>query len=198
VLAASAGWKPAHGVFLVLLVPTVVAWASAELRQALKRRPEATTAGWGGEVVLRATAVAGALLAALAVTEVPAADIRPAALAAWLGLLFLWCGIALRIWCFRTLGRYFTLTVRTSRDQPVIADGPYRVLRHPSYSGLLLAFIGLGLFIGNWLSVLALGVGFTIGIVSRIRMEERALVADLGDRYLEYAATRKRLVPFVW
>ena len=88
--------------------------------------------------------------------------------------------------------------MRTSRDQPVIADGPYRVLRHPSDSGLLLAFIGVGLFIGNWLSVLALGVGYTIGLVARIRVEERALVADLGDRYLDSAATRKRPVPFVW
>jgi protein-S-isoprenylcysteine O-methyltransferase Ste14 len=198
VIAARAAWKPAHGVFLVLLIPTVVVWASAEVRQAVKLRPEATRAGWGSEVVLRVTAVAGALVAALAVAKVPAADIRPEALAAWLGLLFLWCGVALRIWCFHTLGRYFTLTVRTSSDQPVIADGPYRVLRHPSYTGILLAVIGLGLFIGNCLSVLALAAGFTIGLVYRIRVEERALLKDLGDRYREYAATRKRLIPFVW
>ncbi len=56
------------------------------------------------------------------------------------------------------IGRYFTLTVRTSSDQPVIADGPYRV-RHPNYTAILLAVIGLGLFIGNWLSVPALAAG---------------------------------------
>ncbi len=190
--------NPAHGPFLVLFVITILVWVLAELRQAVKRRPEAPRAEWGSEVVLRATAVAGALAAVLALKKVPAAAIRPEALAEWLGLVFLWCGVALRLWSFHTLGRYFTLTVRTSSDQPVIANGPYGVLRHPSYSGILLAVIGIGLLIGNWLSVLFLTAGFAIGLVYRITVEERALLLDLGDRYREYAATRKRLIPFVW
>ena len=67
---------------------------------------------------------------------------------AWVGLvLLLWGGVALRLWSFRTLGRYFTFTVQTSADQPVITDGPYRVVRHPSYAGILLAVMGIGLFI---------------------------------------------------
>jgi protein-S-isoprenylcysteine O-methyltransferase Ste14 len=190
--------NPAHGPFLVLFVITILVWVLAELRQAVKRRPEAPRAEWGSEVVLRATAVAGALAAVLALKKVPAAAIRPEALAEWLGLVFLWCGVALRLWSFHALGRYFTLTVRTSSDQPVIANGPYGVLRHPSYSGILLAVIGIGLLIWNWLSVLFLTAGFAIGLVYRIRVEERALLLDLGDRYREYAATRKRLIPFVW
>ena len=149
-------------------------------------------------MVLRVAIVTGALTAAVAAKTVPALDITPAALAGWLGLVVLWCGVALRIWCFRTLGRYFTLTVRTSRDQQVIADGPYRVLRHPSYSGMLLAVTGFGLFIGNWVSVIALVACVAVGLVHRIHVEEQALLLDLGDRDRDYARSRKRLVPFVW
>ncbi len=189
---------PAHGIFLVLLIVTVAVWVLAELRQAVRRRPEATAAGPGGEVVLRVAALAGALLAVLADRSVPAADIEPRALASWLGLVFLCGGVVLRLWCFRTLGRYFTLTVQTSAEQPVIAGGPYRLLRHPSYTGILCATAGIGFLIGNWLSVVALVGCVAAGLVHRIRIEERALLRDLGDRYREYAAPRKRLIPYVW
>jgi protein-S-isoprenylcysteine O-methyltransferase Ste14 len=77
-------------------------------------------------------------------------------------------------------------------------DGPYRVIRHPSYAGMLLAVIGLGLFLENWLSVITLTVATVCGLVFRIRVEERALERDVGDGYRRYAATHKRLVPFVW
>jgi protein-S-isoprenylcysteine O-methyltransferase Ste14 len=139
---------------------------AAELRQALKRRPEAPWVEWGSETVLRVAVVAGVLVAVLAERKVPAAAIGPAALAAWLGL--------------------------------VISDGPYRVLRHPSYAGSLLAVIGIGMFLGNWLSVLALTLGLLIRILYRIRVEGQALLRELGDPYRDYAATRKRLVPYVW
>ncbi len=197
-IAATTAVKAAHGPYLILLIVTVVVGASAELRQLAKARPEATNVDWKDEIVLRVAVLAGIAVALLALFHVPGAAIRPTALAAWLGLIFLWCGIALRIWCFHTLGGYFTLTVRTSNDQPVIADGPYRVLRHPSYAGSLLIVAGIGCFFDNWLSLLAIVAGMTVGLVYRIRAEEGALVRDLGDRYREYAATRKRLVPYVW
>jgi protein-S-isoprenylcysteine O-methyltransferase Ste14 len=189
---------PGRGVFVTLLVVTIVIWALAEVRQAVKRRPEASGAAWRDEMVLRLAIVGGALLAVGARRVVPAADIAPRALGAWLGLALLWCGVALRLWCFRSLGRYFTLTVRTSSDQPIIASGPYRVVRHPSYTGILLAVAGLGCFTGNWVSVVVLCVCVTAGLVFRISVEERALLRDVGDRYRDYAATRKRLIPFVW
>jgi protein-S-isoprenylcysteine O-methyltransferase Ste14 len=80
----------------------------------------------------------------------------------------------------------------------VISDGPDRVLRHPSHAGSLLAVIGIGMFLGNWLSVLALTLGLLIRILYRIRVEEQALLRELGDPHRDYAATRKRLVPYVW
>jgi protein-S-isoprenylcysteine O-methyltransferase Ste14 len=93
---------------------------------------------------------------------------------------------------------YFTFIVQTSGDQPVITDGPYRVIRHPSYAGLLLVIIAVGLFIGNWWSLVCLTVAIAGGLVFRIRVEERALMENLGDGYRDYAATHKRMVPLIW
>jgi protein-S-isoprenylcysteine O-methyltransferase Ste14 len=197
-IAAGGAWEPQRGALLVVLVVTAVVWFAAEIRQAVKRRPEAGGADWGNELVLRVVIGAGALSATLLQRSVPVAQIRPQALASLLGLVFLWGGVALRIWSFHTLGRYFTLIVRTSSDQPVISGGPYRIVRHPAYTGLLLALTGIGFLIGNWLSLLALIAGVTAGLAFRIRIEEGALLRDLGDRYRDYAVTRKRLIPFIW
>ena len=72
------------------------------------------------------------------------------------------------------------------------------MLRHPSYTGLLLAFAGGGLMVGNWVSTAA-AVGVVFGaLVYRLRIEERALGAALGDRYRQFAASRARLIPYVW
>ena len=99
---------------------------------------------------------------------------------------------------FLSLGKYFTVVVRTSEDQPVVDRGPYRVLRHPSYTGLLLAFTGAGLMVGNWLSLVSTVVLVLIALLHRLLIEEHALAAALGDRYREFAASRARLIPYVW
>ncbi len=181
-----------------LVLATVLIWLVMELRQGATHRPEATKADGGSRMVLRIAYVVGVVLSIAAVRGVPAADFGSRVVSAWIGLVVLWCGIALRFWSFHTLGRYFTFTVQTSGDQPVITDGPYRFVRHPGYAAILVAVIGIGLLVGNWVSLLCLVVAFASGLVYRIRVEERALLADLGDDYRNYAATHKRLVPFVW
>ena len=171
-------------------------WIVAEVRQSTNRRPEGVTADKGSAMYVRASGGIGIGGAIVISRTVPSAATPPGV--AWVALVLLWCGVGLRLWSFRTLGRYFTFTVQTSADQPVITDGPYRVVRHPSYAGILLAMMGLGLFIGNWLSFVILTVAIGCGIVFRIRVEERALLQDLGEPYLAYAATQQRLVPFDW
>lgn len=180
-----------------LFFATLVIWALLELRQALNRRAGATSMDRGSLAVVRVSAVAGALLAAVLVRV--SATAFPATLAVFaVGLLLIWSGIALRVWCFQTLGRYFTFTVMTSHDQRVVESGPYRLLRHPSYSAILLILAGIGLTYGNWLSLAALVVLPLAGFVNRIRIEESALSATLGDAYTTYASRRRRLIPFVW
>ena len=181
-----------------ILVGTAAIWVALELRQSITYRPEGVKADRGSEVRFRLIVGIGALAAGVLSSVAPWATIRPGVVAEWIGLVLFWSGISLRLWSFHTLGRYFTFTVQTSSDQPVIVDGPYRLIRHPGYAGLLLVFMAIGLFIGNWLSLVCLTVAVASGLVFRIRVEERALIQNLGDGYRDYAATHKRLVPFIW
>ena len=96
------------------------------------------------------------------------------------------------------MGGFFTVDVRVHPGQTVVERGPYRWVRHPSYSGLLIFFVSLGLALSDWLSVIVLAVLPTAGLLVRIRSEERALLAALGDDYRRYAATHRRLFPGIW
>jgi protein-S-isoprenylcysteine O-methyltransferase Ste14 len=187
----------ANPVANVLFVITMVVWFLSELRQALRRRSNAATTDRNSLLLLRVCITLGVLFAAwalrLGVTAFGASGITLA-----IAFLLMWCGIALRWWSFHTLGRYFTFSVMTSADQPVITTGPYRWLRHPSYTGVLLALIGTGVAFGDWLSLAALVVLPLIGLLYRIHVEESALARTLGPLYTTYASTRKRIIPLVW
>jgi protein-S-isoprenylcysteine O-methyltransferase Ste14 len=186
-----------HPLASVLFMCTLALWFVIELRQGLNRRTEAKDTDRGSLSILRASAVAGALLATLAV-KVTATAFTYNPVIFGISLLVIWAGIGLRWWSFWTLGRYFTFTVMTSASQPVITTGPYRVLRHPSYAGILLILGGIGLSYGNWLSQAALIFCPLIGFIYRIRVEEAALSEALGSAYTTYASGRKRLIPLVW
>jgi protein-S-isoprenylcysteine O-methyltransferase len=110
-----------------------------------------------------------------------------------LGLLAV--GLAIRWVAILTLGRFFTVNVAVHEDHRLVETGLYRYVRHPSYTGLLLAFLGLGVLFGNWLSIAALMILITLAVMRRIRVEESALAAALGTTYTEYCARTKRLVP---
>jgi protein-S-isoprenylcysteine O-methyltransferase Ste14 len=117
--------------------------------------------------------------------------------AMWIGGMLLVSGSLLRRHCWRMLGEFFTGDVKARADQPVIDRGAYRWVRHPSYTGGLLIFTGLGVAFGNWLS-LALLVGSTIAVyIYRVRIEEKTLLATIGQPYARFMATRKRFIPFV-
>ena len=106
-------------------------------------------------------------------------------------------GIALRQWSIATLGRYFTGHVEIQPGQVVVTTGPYRWLRHPSYSGMWLEMIGVGLATGNPLSAAICATLPLVGISRRIAGEERALSALLPG-YTDYVEGRARLIPAVW
>jgi protein-S-isoprenylcysteine O-methyltransferase Ste14 len=115
----------------------------------------------------------------------------------WIGIALLLAGSLLRRFCFRVLGSSFTGDVRASADQRVVDRGPYRWLRHPSYTGGLLMFGGIGLTLANWLS-LVLAVAATLAIyLYRASVEEQALLAAIGEPYARFMATRKRFIPFL-
>jgi protein-S-isoprenylcysteine O-methyltransferase Ste14 len=115
-----------------------------------------------------------------------------------LGLALMAAGTFLRQWAVVTLGRFFTVEVRVQPDQTVVDRGPYRWVRHPSYTGMILFLVGVGLALTNWASLLVLALVPTAGLLVRIRSEERVLVASLGESYRVYAARRRRLLPGIW
>lgn len=115
-----------------------------------------------------------------------------------LGLTVLLLGAWLRRHCWRMLGLYFTGNVRVAAGQPVIEEGAYRWVRHPSYTGGMLMYLGTGLALSNWLSAVILtGMG-AAGYAYRVRVEERALATTLGEQYQDYMRRTKRFVPFVF
>jgi protein-S-isoprenylcysteine O-methyltransferase Ste14 len=115
-----------------------------------------------------------------------------------IGLVLMCAGIAIRQWSVALLGRFFTVDVRVHPNQTVVEGGPYRWVRHPSYTGLIITFLGLGLALGNWAALAVLAVVPTAGLVLRIHSEEQALLAGLGEPYRRFAATRAHLFPGLW
>jgi protein-S-isoprenylcysteine O-methyltransferase Ste14 len=177
-------------------VVSAVFWLVMELQKSTNSRAEATTADQGSRLYIRIASIVGVVGAVVLTRNTSSARIGPDL--AWVGLVVFWCGMALRFWSFRTLGRYFTFIVQTSADQPVITDGPYRFVRHPSYAAVLLMVMGAGLFIGSWWAFAWLTASVLCGLLLRIRVEEQALHLALGARYDTYAASHKRLVPLIW
>ena len=97
-----------------------------------------------------------------------------------------------------TLGKFFRTTVMTVEKQKVITQGPYKFMRHPSYSGALLATIGAGIGMNNWLSLVIIFLCVFAGVSYRIKTEEEVLLTVLGKDYREYMHHTKKLVPFIY
>ncbi len=116
----------------------------------------------------------------------------------WIGLCIMVLGFGLRIWAVIILGTSFRTTVETHADQRVVKSGPYRLVRHPSYSGLILMCCGYGIAVQNWLSLAFAFVLPLIALLYRIHIEESVLVSSLGSDYEKYQSETKKLVPWVW
>ena len=129
----------------------------------------------------------------------PAADFGPlSALARASGAGFFVLGLSIRWAAIIFLGRFFTVNVAIASDHKLIDAGPYRYIRHPSYTGALIAFLGLGLCIGNWVSLAVLFVPIFVVFQHRMRIEEAALLQGLGDQYRTYMQRTKRLIPAIY
>jgi protein-S-isoprenylcysteine O-methyltransferase len=115
-----------------------------------------------------------------------------------LGCALFVVGIALRWYSIYYLGRFFTVNVAIHSGHEIIDTGPYRRIRHPSYTGALLAFLGLALSLDNWISLALMVLPILLAFRRRIRIEERALANALGSPYTNYMQRTKRLIPFVY
>jgi len=115
----------------------------------------------------------------------------------YLGIGLMIAGIVLRQWSIAVLGRYFSRTVGVQEGQAVVDRGPYRLVRHPAYTGSLLTMVGLGFVLQSWGAVLVLIAFFGMAFGYRIHVEEGVLTSKLGDEYVAYAKRTKRLIPYV-
>ena len=114
------------------------------------------------------------------------------------GIVLILLGVLVRQWAIAVLGRFFSLTVRVAEDHRVVDRGPYRLVRHPSYTGALIALVGLSLAVQSWGALLVILIVFGAAFGYRIRVEERALISQLGDDYVSYMKRTKRLIPFLF
>jgi protein-S-isoprenylcysteine O-methyltransferase Ste14 len=116
----------------------------------------------------------------------------------WIGIIVMALGFILRHWSIIILGKYFRTTIELEKGQKVIQKGPYKYVRHPSYAGIILFFIGYGLLSGNWLSLAVAVCLPTVSLVYRIQIEEVALAEGLGAQYTAYQKKTRKLVPGIW
>ena len=138
-----------------------------------------------------------ALLAATAASFLPWLVIDRSLVALVAGTCVLAAGGAARRVCFRTLGEHFKGAVIVRQDQPIIERGPYRWVRHPSYTAGMAVMLGIGIALASWLSVAVLLVAPVIIYLRRVRVEEQAFLETIGEPYRAYMARTTRFIPFV-
>jgi protein-S-isoprenylcysteine O-methyltransferase Ste14 len=185
-----------NGAATTLVDVPLIAWAVSDAYLRWRNRAAQTTLEWSFFVVIGA--ICAGFVLGFRAEHVESAVIAGGWAPVVAGTAFLVAGFGLRLWAMLELGRFFTVTVTIQADHRVVDSGPYRILRHPSYTGLLVLLIGFGIALGNWLSLLALFALPLAAILLRIRAEEAALSNALGERYTNYAARTDRLIPGIW
>lgn len=117
---------------------------------------------------------------------------------AMIGMLLMLAGLAIRWTAIFTLNELFTIDVAIAESQHVVEHGIYRYVRHPSYTGLLTSFLGLGIAFADGLSILLIVVPTALAVLHRVRIEEAALHKALGGQYTRYARRTRRFLPFLF
>jgi protein-S-isoprenylcysteine O-methyltransferase Ste14 len=114
------------------------------------------------------------------------------------GLVLILLGLIVRWIAIVSLNRQFTVDVSITNDHRIVKTGIYHFVRHPAYAGGLLSFLGLGLVFANYLTLLVMFVPICSAFLYRIRVEEKALIDNFGDAYINYCASTKRLIPGIY
>jgi protein-S-isoprenylcysteine O-methyltransferase len=186
-----------------LLFWTVCVWAfSPEYRIVRKAQQPAARSDSPDAGSVRVIIVGGLIASAIAypLAWVPVLRLPVAwqPVAFFIGIATLIAGSLLRRHCWRQLGPSFTGDVRAAADQPIVKTGAYALVRHPSYSAAILMNAGIGLALGSWGSTTLLVLASFAIYGYRIAVEERALLAAIGEPYREFMRARRRLIPYVY
>lgn len=183
------------------LVPLAVLWLAWLAYWVVAARNVKATSrreGFATFLLNRIFVVVGALLLVVGPQPIHWLNERfvpPIMTAYWLGLFMVAAGLAFAVWARVYLGRNWSATVTIKQDHELVRTGPYGVVRHPIYTGILLALLGTAIAIGEWRGLLALA-SITIGFLFKIRTEERFMGEIFGERYARYRAEVPALIPF--
>jgi protein-S-isoprenylcysteine O-methyltransferase len=180
------------------LLPGLLYGASEVFVSLALRSKQRTDADQGSLKLLWRVIGISMLLAVLAYYCFPGASFAQGDGLYWIGIAVLIGGVLLRAYAILYLGKFFTVDVSIAADQTVVDSGPYRFIRHPSYTGSLLAFAGIALCMANVLATIFVLAPVTAAFLYRIRIEETALLAGLGEPYRQYSQRTKRLVPGIY
>ena len=116
----------------------------------------------------------------------------------YLGLVIIYGGIIFRMLVVKSLGKLFTVTVTIRPDHKLKKDGFYKYIRHPSYLASLLSFVGFGISLNNWISLLLISSAILFVFIIRIKVEEKVLIEEFGTEYIEYKRTTNGIIPFIY
>ncbi len=115
-----------------------------------------------------------------------------------IGFCMIIAGVSFRAWSVKTLGRYFTATVQITEGHTLVKTGPYRIVRHPSYTGAFLAIIAGGVILESITGFVISCIAMIIAYYVRIRIEEKELTGWFGQAYENYKRDTKMIIPYVW
>jgi protein-S-isoprenylcysteine O-methyltransferase Ste14 len=115
-----------------------------------------------------------------------------------IGLILAIIGLIIRVTSILTLKQQFTYTVTKIEDHELIESGLYRIIRHPGYLGQLIIFLGISTSLSNWLSILLMMVPVLLGYLNRIIVEEKFMIEQMGQKYIDYQKRTKRLIPLIY
>ena len=180
---------------LILLIVSSI-WVASEIALGIARHAGARSSGDRGSLIVIWIVITAAVFGGSALRNVEATRMPPWLF--WIGMALIVAGVFVRWIAILTLRRYFTVNVVIQEGHELIDRGIYAIVRHPSYSGAILSFIGLGFAFENWLSLALILVAVLLGFSYRIRVEEQVLIAHFGDRYRGYARRTKRLIPGIF
>ncbi|MBL8993904.1 MAG: isoprenylcysteine carboxylmethyltransferase family protein [Spirochaetia bacterium] len=187
-----------YGVFLGGFIVLLTA---SEMIDSLRRpaEPKAKNRDRGSYLLISLSLPVGLFLGGLLAWNFPNLALPgPRVFLFWLGIGIMIFGAGFRWYAIRVLGKFFTRTVKVRKGQKVVEDGPYKFIRHPAYTGVILTLAGIGVAMGHSLALLSLLV---FGIASRfyrVLIEEKALSEGLGKAYKDYMLRTKRFIPFIW
>lgn len=190
-----------HPIMTAVWVATYTLWIVPEivLSRRLRSKKDAQKVDRGSKAIVIAAINVGIFLGFLATDATPGLSVGNQwkilfafGIAVWLS------SIVFRLYSIRILGRFFTYDVAVSTGQHVVEQGPYRWLRHPSYLGGLLAMIGFGMTLTNWVGLVIPVCCAVAGYAYRIPLEEQALVDGLGPAYSDYMRRTWRLIPYIY